>query len=421
MSRWPNAPAPPWQYADPGTDPPWSPIDDPKPPDPTDDEPPLIPRTTFGLFFFEECSADDVFEVRPLNDDPGGWRAVSFSNFENLVSGVTAQTALADTTVQRTRVEAKSLLGITFPSGSLRLYLSVEGHGEYSLLSSDGVNFELEGPCLVPGEGQAESYGDGTSVWMYYNDGAYFIDGVATPGICVKKSADGLDFESDADTLYGQGAPTGLTVAGQGLDPGSPPYVPADILAGLSVVKTTVSHKYRGYFGFEPSEPDRGEIYVANSDDLLSWTIEPEAGNVSACGQVIGKNPTSTSPTVIADVGKQPFALKRHDPSHPDAVTLFYYRPIVSPPGSRIFYCTSLDGVTFSAADEKVLDGLGDGNVAYGHDGAVAGPTLTSVRGLRGWRLAAEGTYLLYVDTVVTESDGTQSKFIQAVTLTKAT
>ena len=362
---------------------------------------PLLPFS--GVPFFDPCSVDDVFEVTPLTSDKGGWRAVSYANFANYVTGVTRESAIADTTVQRTLADSSSMSGNVYHAGSLRMYVSVERVGEHSLLSTDGVHFEVEGPRLVPGEGQAESYWDGAAVWMYYNDGLF-----TPPGVCVKRSADGLDFEIDPETGYAAGVSTGLTLDGQGLRAGS-------MLTGLSVVKTSLSHAYRGYFGYEPSAPDAGAIYAAYSDDLLVWTTEPDT--LSPHGLVIGTDPTDPASPARREPGKQPFALKRHDPDHPDAVTLFYYRPFLEKGGSQIYYCTALDGLSFHAADEKCLDGLGDGIVIS--DGAVAGPTLTTVKGLHGWRMATDGTYLLYLDTVLAESDGTRSKFIQAVAFRK--
>lgn len=393
----------------------------------------------------ETCSVDDEFEVGTITSAPGGWRVASFTNFEPFLTGLTSDVAIADTTAQRTTEDATGAshpLGAvtTYPSGSLRLYLSVSGFGEYSLLSANGLDFEVEVGTshgiihvtrrrLDKGQGQAEAYwgpnADGTDVvWMYYNDQTYiYEDGSGSHteqhGVCVKTSEDGVTF-----TITGSaGASTGLTYGKVGRVDNS------GLLCGLSVVATRGEFKYRGYFSFAPpmgsTDWTVGTIYAATSGNLQDWTPQATTttddgdgafatfSTVGLYGEILGPDSGSD----IQDICMQPFALKRHDPEHPNAVTLFYYRSFETPPSSKVYYCTSLDGVTFNAADEKELS-LGDGDV-FG-DGSSAGPTIVAVRGLDGWVSDPDNpTYLLYTDTQYRESDGTTSSYIQARTLKK--
>lgn len=336
---------------------------------------------------WERCSEEDQFEVREFGPD-GGWPVVTIANFQGFWPAMATSATISDTTAQRTTEPAygrSSPFGrvTTYPIGSLRMYLSAQTTGladEYTLLSTNGIDFELEvgavdgrfpfvehrpGLPLGTAAGQAESYIDhGGTVWMYYNGG---------DGIYVKTSPDGLEF--------GAAQLTGLDTATTGW-PG---------LTGLSVVKIGPG-SYRGYFGNELYVADNdAAVFAATSSDKLSWTPEPSGGNVGPNGEVIGKGSNSGP---LADLGaRQPFALKRNDPSHPACVTLFYYRPPADGHGTRLFYSTALDGVTFGAEFALVLTAP---DVSQG----FAGPTLVNVNGLSGWVEDADPPiYLLYVDT----------------------
>lgn len=369
---------------------------------------PMAPPLGGGGFgpAWERCSEEDEFVVREFGPD-GSWPVVTVANFQGFWPAMVGTgAAIADTTVQRTTEAAygrSSPFGsvTTYPIGSLRLYLSARTDNltadEHTLLSTNGIDFEMEvgavdgrfpfvehrpGLPLGTGVGQAESYVDHNgTVWMYYNGG---------DGIWVKTSPNGFDF--------GAAQFTGLdeaTVGWRGL-------------TGLSVVKIGPG-SYRGYFGNELNVADSdAAVFAATSSDRLIWTPEPSGGNVGPNGEVIGKGSNSGP---LADRGaRQPFALKRNDPSHPACVTLFYHRPPADARGTRVFYSTALDGVTFGAEFALVL-------TAPDPSQGFAGPTLVNVNGLSGWVEGADPPiYLLYVDT----GDAVTGFFTAVYTLQRA-
>lgn len=380
---------------------------------------------------WERCSEEDQFVASSIigaNAD-GSRHVVTLATFQGFWPGMVVPTtayvdapAIADTTVQRTTLPAygrSTPFGAvtTYPPGSLRMYLSAKTNGladEYTLLSTNGLVFELEvdhvehpfpmaehraALPLGTGVGQGESYVDHTgTVWMYYNGG---------DGIYVKTSPNGFDF----------GAPqfTGLDAATTGWSG----------LTGLSVVKIG-PNSYRGYFGNELDQPvspqthdGMGSIFAADSTDLQHWTpVTPSDGlNVGAHGEVIGYRAGGRLNWTGA---RQPFALKRNDPANPNCVTLFYYRPPAAGVGTRIYYSTALDGMTFNTEWALNLDDL-DALDGVRTLGGVAGPTLINVSGLPGWVEGADPpVYLLYVDGGDQVSGlYTEGHFIQAYTLRK--
>lgn len=374
----------------------------------------------------------DQFEAQEFNGTgwttvsaAGGWPVVTWATFQRFWTSADDQPggtyedhAIADTTAQRTTKTAygrRSPFGpvTTYPAGSIRLYVnartpaggyhdvsvvvdgvpttvSQELGSEYSLLSVDGINFEMEMDSafasrpqlrLDAGQGQAESYmADDGTLWMYY---AYNANLPASPGpdvgpdIGARTSTDGVSFAAGVTTQLGANrTDTGDTA----------------LLTGLSVVNTGVTTHavYRGYFGDE-GPVATGNVFAARSTNLQAWTLQNNFGfpTVGPHGEVIGPNSLSD----IRGMCRQPFALKRNDPSSPGCVTLFYYRTTPPPEdaSSEVWYSTSLDGVTFYK--ERKLD-LGGGS-PNPHNTMVAGPTLldslTTSAGLP--------VYFLYTDS----------------------
>ncbi len=390
---------------------------DPPPPGP----PPPPGGGLSGFFGIDFCSDDDQFDARAFGADGGGWPVVTWTNFEGVWTstedqpeGTNHDHAIADTTAQRTSQAAvgwQSLFGGTaYDSGSLRLYVSAktpaqtgsadpsgntERGSEYSLLSTNGVDFQLEAtvlwwiflptPRLSDGEGQAESYldEDGT-IWMYYN-----TNGSDGDGVYVKTSTDGVSFGTESSTGLNES-----TVGKAGL-------------TGLSVVSTRRlaigNRAYRGYFNNEVGAGQSdGTIFAATSESLETWSLQPEGGSVGSKGEVIGPNSQGS----LTDPSRQPFALKRNDPFHPSCVTLFYYKMPADGHGTRIWYSTAPDGVTFTQETELDL----------GVD--AAGPTLVNVNGLAEWvRGANPPIYLLYTDG----ADAEDNHITQAHSVTRKT